>query len=327
MRDFSRRGVIGLVGGAAAAWPVAARAQQPAMPVIGFLGPVTADLWAGRLRAFHQGLSETGYVQDQNLTIEYRWANGNFNQLPALVTDLVRRQVAVIVVGGVPIVRAAKAATSTIPIVFSMGADPIESGLVARINRPGGNLTGVYTLEAQLGPKQLQLLREMLPAAGTFALLVNPANSVRSMRDLQAAANALGVQLVIASASVERDFATTFEALVQRRVSALTIDSDVFLNAQSKTLATLAAQHRLPTISQFREFAAAGGLMSYGTRIADMFRQVGVYTGRILKGDKPADLPIQQASGFELVINRKAAKALGIDVPDKLLALADEVIE
>jgi putative tryptophan/tyrosine transport system substrate-binding protein len=327
---FKRREFITLVGGAAAAWPLAARAQQPAMPVIGFLSSAMPEAYASRLAAFRQGLNETGFVEDRDVAVEYRWAGGNFDLLPVLAADLVRHKVAVISLGGTPAARAAKAATATIPVVFTVGGDPVQLGLVAALNRPGGNVTGVTTLESTLGPKQLQLLQELVPTATAVALLVNSANRTLAemiSRDMRAAAAAVGVQLVIMSASTERDFATVFETLVQRRVGALVISADVFFNTQSKVLATLATQNRLPAISQFSEFAAAGGLMSYGTLVVDMWRQVGVYTGRILKGENPADLPVMQPTKFELVINMKTAKALGLTIPPGVLAIADEVIE
>ena len=323
-----RKFLATLLGGGAAAWPLAARAQQATMPVIAFLS--SASLEPMRLAAFREGLKQVGYIEGQNVAIEYRWAAGNFDQLPALAADLVRRQVAVIVSVGTPAARAAKNATATIPIVFSVGGDPIQLGLVASLNRPDGNVTGVTTLEVTLVPKQLQLLHELVPTATTIAVLVNPANRFLAetiSRDMRASAAAVGVQLVITSVSRERDFATAFKTLAQRRAGALAISSDVFFNTQGQVLATLAAQHRLPAISQFRDFAAAGGLMSYGTLLVDMLRQVGVYTGRILRGETPADLPVLQPTKFELVINLKTAKTLGLTVPPTLLAIADEVIE
>jgi putative ABC transport system substrate-binding protein len=323
-----RRDFVALLGGGAAYWPLAVRAQQPAMPIIGFLSSTSPEPL--RLAAFHEGLKQAGYIEGQNVAIEYRWAAGNFDLLPALAADLVRRQVAVIALGGNAAALAAKAATATIPIVFTVGTDPVRAGLVASLNRPGGNLTGATTLEVELGPRQLQLLHELVPMATTIALLINSANQTLAetvSRDMPAAARAVGVELLITSANTERDFATVFETMVQRRAGALAISSDVFFNTQSKQLAALAAQHRLPAISQFREFTAAGGLMSYGTFVVDMWRQVAIYTGRILKGEKPVDLPVLQPTKFEFVINLKTAKALGLQIPDKLLALVDEAIE
>jgi putative ABC transport system substrate-binding protein len=328
---MTRREFIALLGSGVTAWPVAARAQQPATPVIGYLGSQSPEEFAGRLRAFRQGLSETGYVEGMNVDIEYRWAENQYDRFPALLADLVRSKVTVIAaVTGTPPALAAKAATTTIPIVFATAGDPVALGLVASLNRPGGNLTGVATLTVELGPKQLEMLRELVPTATIIALLVNPTNPTNAetlSRDLQAAARTLGLQLHVLHASTERDFDPVFASLPRLRAGALVIGSDPFFNGRSQQLAALALRHAMPTMFPFREYAIAGGLMSYGNSFADAHRQVGAYTGRILKGEKPADMPIQQSVKVELVINLKTAKALGLDVPPALLARADEVIE
>jgi len=314
--------------GSAAAWPLVGRAQQAQAPVIGFLSNASPDQDAGRANAFRQGLSEIGYVEGQNVAIEYRWAEEQYDRLPALAIDLVRRQVAVIVAGGNPSAPAAKAATSTIPIVFAIGTDPIEIGLVTSLSRPGGNLTGVANLNVELGPKRLELLRELVPAATTFAFLINPTspNSEATSRYPQAAARNLGLELVIRQASTESEFDAVFASLGQRR-GALVIGNDAFFNSRGEQLAAMAVRHAVPAIHSYREFTAAGGLMSYGGSLTDLYRRAGNYAGRILKGEKPGDLPVQQATKVELIINLKSAKRLGLAVPTSLLGRADEVIE
>ena len=312
------------------AWPVVARAQQRAMPVIGFLHAGSADDSVHYAAAFRKGLSESGYVVGKDVTIEYRWAEGRFDRLPVLVADLVRRQVAVIVAsGGAPAALAAKAATATIPIVFQMGDDPVKFGLVPSLNRPGGNITGQSGQNAELGPKRLELLHEVVPAATTLALLINPTNlnAETLSTDLHAAARTLGLQLQVLYASAEREIDTVFATLLQLQARGLMIGHDAFFNNQNERLAALALRHAMPAIYQFGEFAAAGGLMSYGPDLADGYRRGGVYAGRILKGEKPGDLPVLQPTKFEFVINLKTAKALGLTIPETLLATADEVIQ
>ena len=325
-----RREFITLLGGTAAAWPLAARAQQQAMPMVGFLGGASPDLWADRLRAFRRGLDEIGYVEGQNVAIEYRWAEGRYDRLPALATDLVRQRVAVIAApGSIAAALAAKAATSTISIVTTLAADPVALGLVASLNRPGGNITGVASLGVEVGQKRLELLHELVPTATAVALLVNQTNPTTASlsKVVQVAASKRGLQLHILDASIERDFDTVFAALIRFRASGLVIGPDALFTARKEQLAAMALQHAVPAIYQFREFAAAGGLMSYGGSFTDPFRRVGAYTGRILKGEQAADLPVQQATKIELFINLKTAKALGLTVPPTLLARADEVIE
>ena len=326
-----RRDFITLLGGAAAGWPLAARGQQAAMPVVGFLSPVSREYDAFRVTPFHQGLNESGYVDGQNIGIEYRWADGQYERLPALAAQLVRRQVSVIAaVGGTASAFAARKMTATIPIVFGIAGDPVVLGLVASLSRPGGNLTGVASLGVELGPKQLELLHDLVPAATIVALLVNPTNASQAedqSREVQAAARTLGLQLHVLHASTERDFDTVFATLAELRVAGLVIGTDAFFSSRSVQLATLVVRHKVPAIFQFRDFVAAGGLMSYGTTVTDIYRQVGLYTGRILKGEKVAELPVHQATKVELSINLKTAKVLGLTVPISLLGRADEVIE
>jgi ABC-type uncharacterized transport system substrate-binding protein len=326
--QLKRREVITLLGGAAA-WPLAARAQQPQSPVIGFLNSSSPDADGVRMQAYRRGLAETGYVEGRNVTVEYRWADGQNDRLPAMAADLVRRGVNVIVTGGTPATLAAKAATTTIPIVFSVATDPITMGLVASLNRPGGNLTGVANLMVELGQKQLELLHELVPAVTIMAVLVNPnlpaADS--QARDLQAAARKLGLELHIMHASTERDLDAVFAKMVDMRVGALAITADAFFLSRREQIITLAARHSLPATSPWREAAVAGALMSYGTSDVEGYRQLGNYAGRILKGEKPADLPVQQSTKIELIINLKTAKALGIEVPLSMLMRVDEVIE
>jgi ABC-type uncharacterized transport system substrate-binding protein len=328
MSGIKRREFITLLGGAVCAWPLAARAQQSAMPLVGFLNSRGRGEDLRLLAAFHRGLKETDYVEGNNVAIEYRFAEGENDRLPAMAADLVRRQVAVIAANG-PAVVAAKAATTTIPIVFSVGLDPIELGLVGSLNQPGGNLTGVTALFDEVGPKRLELLHELVPTAAIIALLLNPTypSAEKQATDLQAAARTLGLQLHVLHASSERDFDGIFATLVQMGAGALVIGNDPFFNSRSERLAALSVRHAMPTIFQNREFAAAGGLMSYGTNLADTYRLVGIYTGRILSGEKAADMPVQQVTKLELVINLKTAKALGITVPLPLTGRADEVIE
>jgi len=328
---MKRREFIALVGSATAALPVVTRAQQPAMPVIGFLGSESSTLWANLVRAFNQGLGETGYVEGRNVAIEYRWAEGQNDRVPALMADLMRLQVSVIAVpGSTPAAMAAKAETTTIPIVFIIATDPVQVGLVASLNRPGGNLTGVVTLNVEIAPKRLELLHELFPTATSFALLVNPTHPALAepvMRGVQAEARTLGIELHLLHASSDSDFDSALATAARLRVAGLVVGPDTLFNKRIGQLAALSVRHALPTVYQWREFVAAGGLLSYGSSISDAFRLGGVYTGRILKGDKPADLPVQQTTKIELFINLKTAKALGVDMPATLLARADEVIE
>jgi putative ABC transport system substrate-binding protein len=322
-----RRDFIALLGGGAA-WPLAARAQQPTMPVIGYLNSGSSQPSDVYLAAFRRSLSETGYVEGRNVAIEYRWADGENARLQAMAIDLVGRQVSVLVVDG-PSARPAKVATTAIPIVFAIGGDPVQLGLVASLNRPGGNLTGITNLGVEIGPKRLELLKEVVPGATITALLINPTNpnAETQLRDLQAAARILGMQPHVLYASNEHELDSAFATLIELQVGRLAIVGDGFFNSRSEQLAGLALRSAVPTIYQYREFAAAGGLMSYGTDNAEQWRQVGVYTGRILKGEKPADLPVQQVTKVELIINLRTAKALGITMPLALLTRADEVIE
>jgi putative ABC transport system substrate-binding protein len=329
---MKRRTFITLLGGAAAAWPVAARAQQPAMPVIGYLGSDSyeKDLPTNRFRAFHGGLAERGYAEGKNVAIEYRWSEGRLDQLPALAGDLVRRQVSVIVaLSGLSLAQAAKAATATIPIVYQGGFDPVAVGLVASLNRPGGNITGVSNLNVELGPKRLEVLHELVPQANVIGLLVNPTHPLaeRQARDLQAAAPGIGVQIRILRAESEREFEAAFVSAAEQRVGGLVIANMVPFTFRADQLGALAARHAVPTIHQSREFVAAGGLVSYSSNSAEAFHLVGVYAARILKGEKPADLPVHQLSKVEMTLNLKAAKALGLTVSLPLLGRADEVIE
>jgi putative tryptophan/tyrosine transport system substrate-binding protein len=324
-----RRDFITFLGGAAA-WPFAAYAQQSAMPVIGWLNSTSLDATKPAVAAFRQSLAETGIVDGQNATIEYRWAEGQYDRLPALAADLVRRQVAVIATtSGIPPALAAKAATTSIPIVFTVGSDPIALGLVASLNHPGGNLTGVSILNVELAPKRLELLHELIPAATVMALLVNPANpnAETQSRELQSASRSLGIELHIVRASTDRDLETVFASLSEPRVGGLVIGPDIFFVSRAEQITALALRHSMPTISQYRDFAAAGGLMSYGGDNLDVIRLAGKYVGRILKGEKSSDLPVQQSTKIELIINLKTAKVLGVTVPLALLTRADEVIE
>jgi putative ABC transport system substrate-binding protein len=326
-----RRDFITLGGSAAIAWPLAARAQQATVPVIGFLGSTSADLYADRLRVFRQGLNETGYVEGRNVAIEFRWADGHYDRLPDLVADLVRREVTVIVAAGTTSgALAAKAATATIPIVFSTGGDPVQLGLVASLNRPGSNLTGMTLWNMEVVPKRLELMRELVPTATNMALLINPTSPTSAefeTKYAQAASRALGLKLHVLNASTESEIDAALATLGQRGINALLIGSDVFFFDHRGQIVALAARHSIPTTYDRREFATAGGLISYGASILDLYRQVGVYVGRILKGERPANLPVMLPTKFELSINLKTAKALGLTIPSSLLARADEVIE
>ena len=326
---MKRREFITLLGGAAA-WPLAARAQQPAMPVIGFLHSASPGPFINLVVAFRQGLSETGYIEGQNVIIDLRWAEGQNDRLPELAADLVRRQVTVIAAAGIPATFAAKAATSTIPIAFLAGVDPVEFGIITSLNRPGGNITGIAILTADLAGKRLQLLHELVPAVAVIGLLVNPTDRAATeseARNLQNAARSLGLQLHILPASTPVQIDSAFETLVALRAGALVVSTDPLFTNQRAQIVALAARHTVPTIYVWREFAAAGGLMSYGTDLADTYRQAGIFTGKILKGAKPANLPVEQVVKVELVINLKTANALGRTIPPHILARADEVIE
>jgi putative ABC transport system substrate-binding protein len=325
---MKRRELIALLGGASLSFPLASHAQQPLNPVIGFLSGRSPAEAAGVLSAFRKGLSEIGYVEPENVTIDFRWAEGQLDRLPSLASELVHRPVAVIAaLGGSD--SAAKASTTTIPIVFGTGGDPVANGLVASLNRPGGNVTGTTFLTAALGAKRLGLLHELVPGAEVIALLANPNYYLGpiQIRDVEQAARALGQRLVVLDGSTDEKIEAAFAALAPRHVAALLVSSDPFFDTRRERLVTLALEHRVAAIYQFREYAVAGGLMSYGTSISEMYRLVGLYVGRILKGEKPADLPVMQVAKFELVINLKTAKALGVKISDNLLSLADEVIE
>jgi len=327
---IGRRELLAALGGAVAAWPRAARAQQPALPVVGFIRTTSADDSLKLVEAFRRGLGEAGYVEGRNVLIEYRYAQGQIDRLPALAADLVTRRVAVLAAtGGTVSARAAKAATSTIPVVFTTGDDPVKAGLVASLSRPGGNVTGVSVFTARLGAKRLALLHELIPAATTIAILLNPKNpdSEDEAKDVQEAARALGVEILVLYAGTENEIDAAFTKLVEQRTGALMLGADTFFTSQRARIATLSTYLRIPTADSVREFPEAGGFASYGASLAGVYRQAGVYVGRILKGDKPADLPVLLPTAFEFVINLQTAKVIGLTVPDKLLATADEVIE
>jgi len=330
MLELRRRQFITLLGGAAAAWPLGARAQQPNLSVIGFLNATSLGGYRPMVNAFHRGLQEFGYVEGQNVAIEYRWADGQQDRLPALADELVRRQVTVLAATTTPGALAAKAATTTVPIVFEIGGDPVRLGLVASLNRPGGNITGVTNLNVEVGAKRLELLHELLPTARIVALLVNPADPAAAEPGLhasQAAARTLGLDLHVLNASTESDFDGVFKDLGRLQAGGLVIGSHAFFTAQSEQLAALALRHAVPTVYENRGFVAAGGLVSYGGNIADAYRLAGVYVGRILKGEKPGELPVQRGTKVELFVNLKTARAFGLTVPTALLVRADEVVE
>jgi putative ABC transport system substrate-binding protein len=324
-----RRDFITLLGGAAAAWPRAARAQRVAMPVVGYLHSASPAPFARLVTAFRDGLAESGYVEGQNVAIEFRWAEGQYDRLPALAADLVARRVAVLVAAGPAASLAAKSATATIPIVFSTGDDPVKVGLVTSVSRPVGNVTGLHILTGELEPKRLGLLSQVVPQASLIAYLVNPGSPQREalVKDMRTAASAIGRQILVVTASSESDFEAAFATIAQHRAGALLVANDIFFNSMRDRLVALAARYRVPAMYEFREFAAAGGLMSYGTRLMDVYRQQGIYVGKILKGTQPADLPVFQLARFEFVINLNTAKALGLEVPAGVSAMADEVIE
>jgi ABC-type uncharacterized transport system, periplasmic component len=327
---MKRREFIGLISGVAATWPLVVRAQQPAVPVIGYLSSASSQGHASYLAGFHDGLREGGFIEGQNVTIEYRWANGQYQRLPELAADLVRRHVALIAAGSTPAALAAKAATTTIPIVFEMAGDPVRIGLVAGLDRPGGNVTGVANMNIQMTPKRLQLLHEAVPSAKVMALLVNPANSTvaeTQSREAFSVAPTLGVDLHVLHASTERDLDAVFANLIQSRAGGLVIAAEPLFSSLNKQFAELTVRHAVPAITGGRDFAAAGGLLSYGADTRQAYRLAGIYTGQVLKGEKPANLPIQQSTKVELVINLKTAKVLGIDIPNTLIGRADEVIE
>jgi putative ABC transport system substrate-binding protein len=328
--QIRRREFIFTLGCAAAAWPLAARAQQPSVPVIGFLSSVSPGPFAQHVIAFRQGLNERGYVEGQNVAVEYRWAEGRYDRLAGLAAELVHRNVAVIFAsGGPPSALAARAATIAIPIVFILASDPIKLGFVTSLNHPGGNATGVNIFNVEVEPKKLEILHELVPKATKIGVLVNQRNTSAQtiVTELQTAADALGLQIYIVNAATEAEFGAAFTTLGQQQAGALVVASDPFFNNQRETLVALAAQHALPAIYEFPEFVVAGGLVSYGSILTDAYRQAGVYTGRILKGEKPADLPVVQPTKFELAINIKTAKTLGVEVPQTMLVGADEVIE
>jgi putative ABC transport system substrate-binding protein len=327
---MQRREFIGLIGSVAATWPLAVRAQQPAMPVVGFVNVSSATGHAQQLAAFLKGLGETGYVDGRNVAIEYRWAEGRSDRLPAMVADLVHRQVAVIAATTTSAALAAKAATMTIPIVFEIADDPVRLGLVASLDRPGGNITGIGNLNIEIVPKRLQLLHEVVPTARVLALLVNPANSTvaeTQSREALSAANALGLELHILNASTERDFDAIFANLIQLRTGGLVVAADPLFSGRSKHLGELTVRHAIPAIFHLRDFVAAGGLLSYGADTRNAYRLAGIYAGRILKGEKPVNLPVQQSTKVELIINLKTAKVLGLDIPNTLIGRANELIE
>jgi putative tryptophan/tyrosine transport system substrate-binding protein len=328
---MKRRELITLLGGAAAAWPLVARAQQSAMPVIGFLGATSGETDSDYLRAFHQALKETGYVEGENVAIDYPWANNQLEKIPMQAAELVRRQVAVIVASGGPfVVLAVKAATATIPIVFLATEDPVRLGLVASLARPGGNITGINFLSGELTGKRLELLRGLVPSATRGTVLVNPANATgteATLRDVEAAARAMGLQIHVLKASTSREIDAAFATLVRERAEALFVGSDSFFQSRRLQLSLLAMRHAVPATYSTREFAEAGGLVTYGSNVTDAYRQAGAYTGRVLKGAKPADLPVVQSTKFEMVINAQTARILGLEIPPTLLARADEVIE
>jgi putative tryptophan/tyrosine transport system substrate-binding protein len=330
MSCMERREFITLLGGTVASWPLAARAQQPSMPVIGFLHPTSLDAYADRLRPFREGLKDAGFIEGENVAIEYRWAENQTDRLPALAAELARRQVAVIAAPGPPAALAAKAATTTIPIVFLMNEDPVRLGLVASLARPGGNLTGINIFSAELAAKRLDLLRELVPGAARVGVLVNPVNATTTestLRDVEPAARAIGLQIQVLNASTSREIDAAFATFVRERPDAVFVGADSFFVSRRVQLTNLAVRHAVPAIYSARDFAEVGGLMSYGASLTDASRQMGVYTGRILKGAKPADLPVVQSSKFELVINHQTARMLGVEIPPMLLARADEVIE
>jgi putative ABC transport system substrate-binding protein len=326
-----RREFITLLGGTAAVWPVDGRAQQPPKSTIGFLGSESPDPWAGRLKELHRGLGELGFVEGQNFSIEYRWAQGRNERLPSMAADLVREQVKVIIApGSTPAALAAQAATKTISIVFEIASDPVELGLVSGLNKPGANVTGVTTLNLEIGPKRLELLHNVIPSASVIGLLINPTNprlAEQNIKSIQSAGRTFGLEIHVLHASTEDEFGTAFEELKKIKAGGLMIAADPFFSSHVKQLAALSIRHAVPSVYQFREFAVAGGLLSYGTSFTKSFRTVGNYAGRILKGEKPVDLPVQQATAVELIINQRTAEALGVTMPQALISRADEVIE